>query len=201
VAGVASCRDVTRPGSREEKMADKMERVTTDGQLENVVRIEQFTFRVWTAIWTSSGQFVLRPEPVSNIKPRRTAPLPHDRDPHGFTEKTDPVQQAKKPTRSEKKVFQTPRLDRFFTNPIQITSFCGAINLKEYRADFAFEESIQNMKLCANSGSHQALASTRFLHKTCSQGKGDWNPGGSGILLGEIGIPISPRGDWNPYLP
>ncbi|KAI8494549.1 hypothetical protein Bbelb_277750 [Branchiostoma belcheri] len=117
-------------------MADKMERVTTDGQLENVVRIEQFTFRVWTAIWTSSGQFVLR-----------------------------------------------------------------AINLKEYRADFAFEESIQNMKLCANSGSHQALASTRFLHKTCSQGKGDWNPGGSGILLGEIGIPISPRGDWNPYLP
>ncbi|KAI8520466.1 uncharacterized protein LOC144911141 [Branchiostoma floridae x Branchiostoma belcheri] len=71
-----------------------------------VVKIEQFTFRVWTAIWTSSGQFVLR-----------------------------------------------------------------AINLKEYRADFAFEESIQNMKLCANSGSHQALASTRFLHKTCSQGK------------------------------
>ncbi|KAI8478905.1 hypothetical protein Bbelb_433700 [Branchiostoma belcheri] len=68
-------------------------------------------------------------------------------------------------------VFQTPRLDRFFTNPIQITTFCGAINLKEYRADFAFEESIQNMKLCANSGSHQALASTRFLHKTCSQGK------------------------------
>ncbi|KAI8495246.1 hypothetical protein Bbelb_272320 [Branchiostoma belcheri] len=120
-------------------MADKMERVTTDGQLENVVRIEQFTFRVWTAIWTSSGQFVLRPEPVSNIKPRRTAPLPHDRDPHGFTEK-----------------------------PIQSNR---AINLKEYRADFAFEESIQNMKLCANSGSHQALASTRFLHKTCSQGK------------------------------
>ncbi|KAI8485690.1 hypothetical protein Bbelb_365240 [Branchiostoma belcheri] len=30
------------------------------------------------------------PEPVSNIKPRRTAPLPHDRDPHGFTEK--PIQ-------------------------------------------------------------------------------------------------------------
>ncbi|KAI8480686.1 hypothetical protein Bbelb_415790 [Branchiostoma belcheri] len=55
-----------------------------------VVKIEQFTFRVWTAIWTSSGQFVLRPEPVSNIKPRRTAPLPHDRDSHGFTEK--PIQ-------------------------------------------------------------------------------------------------------------
>ncbi|KAI8514972.1 hypothetical protein Bbelb_075630 [Branchiostoma belcheri] len=133
------------------------------------MKIEQFTFRVWTAIWTSSGQFVLRPEPVSNIKPRRTAPLPHDRT--WVYGKTDPVQQAEKPTRSEKKVFQTPRLDRFFTNPIQITTFCGAINLKEYRADFAFEESIQNMKLCANSGSHQALASTRFLHKTCSQGK------------------------------
>ncbi|KAI8493444.1 hypothetical protein Bbelb_288410 [Branchiostoma belcheri] len=56
----------------------------------HVVKIEQFTFRVWTAIWTSSGQFVLRPEPVSNIKPRRTAPLPHDRDPHGFAEK--PIQ-------------------------------------------------------------------------------------------------------------
>ncbi|KAI8516202.1 hypothetical protein Bbelb_047830 [Branchiostoma belcheri] len=137
-------------------MADKMmERVTTDGQLENVVRIEQFTFRVWTAIWTSSGQFVLRPEPVSNIKPRRTAPLPHDRDPHGFTEK--PIQSNRRKN--------LPGLRK------------RAINLKEYRADFAFEESIQNMKLCANSGSHQALASTRFLHKTCSQGKGDWNPG------------------------
>ncbi|KAI8490381.1 hypothetical protein Bbelb_316490 [Branchiostoma belcheri] len=56
----------------------------------HVVKIEQFTFRVWTAIWTSSGQFVLRPEPESNIKPRRTAPLPHDRDPHGFAEK--PIQ-------------------------------------------------------------------------------------------------------------
>ncbi|KAI8494417.1 hypothetical protein Bbelb_276430 [Branchiostoma belcheri] len=30
------------------------------------------------------------PEPVSNIKPRRTAPLPHDRDPHGFAER--PIQ-------------------------------------------------------------------------------------------------------------
>ncbi|XP_078696068.1 uncharacterized protein LOC144924581 [Branchiostoma floridae x Branchiostoma belcheri] len=48
-----------------------------------VVRIEQFTFRVWTAIWTSSGQFVLR-----------------------------------------------------------------AINLKEYRADFAFEESIIHEAVC-----------------------------------------------------
>ncbi|KAI8495068.1 hypothetical protein Bbelb_270540 [Branchiostoma belcheri] len=80
VAGVASCRDVTRPGSREEKWRTRW----------SVVKIEQFTFRVWTAIWTSSGQFVLRPEPVSNIKPRRTAPLPHDRDSHGFTEK--PIQ-------------------------------------------------------------------------------------------------------------
>ncbi|KAI8485691.1 hypothetical protein Bbelb_365250 [Branchiostoma belcheri] len=135
------------------------------------MKIKQFTFRVWTAIWTSPGQFFLRLEPVSNIKPRRTAPLPHDRDPHGFTKKPIQSNRPRKPTRSEKKVFQTPRLDRFFTNPIQITSFCGAINLKEYQADFAFEESIQNMKLCANSGSHQALASTRFLHKTCSQGK------------------------------
>ncbi|KAI8495069.1 Bax inhibitor 1 [Branchiostoma belcheri] len=142
-----------------------------------VVKIEQFTFRVWTAIWTSSGQFVLRPEPVSNIKPRRTAPLPHDRDPHGFTEK--PI--------------QSNRRKNLPVNPLTVRKLyshahggvttlrlghCrlaerapGAINLKEYRADFAFEESIQNMKLCANSGSHQALASTRFLHKTCSQGK------------------------------
>ncbi|KAI8500432.1 hypothetical protein Bbelb_219980 [Branchiostoma belcheri] len=114
-----------------------------------VMKIEQFTFRVWTAIWTSPGQFFLRPEPVSNIKPRRTAPLPHDRDPHGFTEK--PIQSNRRKN--------LPGLRK------------RAINLKEYRADFAFEESIQNMKLCANSGSHQALASTRFLHKTCSQGK------------------------------
>ncbi|KAI8499269.1 hypothetical protein Bbelb_230330 [Branchiostoma belcheri] len=89
------------------------------------------------------------PEPVSNIKPRRTTPLPHDRDPHGFTEK--PIQFNRRKN--------LPGLRK------------RAINLKEYRADFAFEESIQNMKLCANSGSHQALASTRFLHKTCSQGK------------------------------
>ncbi|KAI8484612.1 hypothetical protein Bbelb_377190 [Branchiostoma belcheri] len=137
-------------------MADKMERVTTDGQLENdvithcypperisatahhviaprnqaptgrVVRIEQFTFRVWTAIWTSSGQFVLRPEPVSNIKPRRTAPLPHDRDPHGFTEK--PIQSNRRKN--------LPGLRK------------RAINLKEYRADFAFEESIIHEAVC-----------------------------------------------------
>ncbi|KAI8514973.1 hypothetical protein Bbelb_075640 [Branchiostoma belcheri] len=36
------------------------------------------------------------PEPVSNIKPRRTAPLPHDRDPHGFTEK--PIQSNRRKT-------------------------------------------------------------------------------------------------------
>ncbi|KAI8479107.1 hypothetical protein Bbelb_431720, partial [Branchiostoma belcheri] len=170
VAGVASCRDVTRPGSREENGGQDgaqdvithcypPERISATAHhviaprnqapTGRVVRIEQFTFRVWTAIWTSSGQFVLRPEPVSNIKPRRTAPLPHDRDPHGFTEK--PIQSNRRKN--------LPGLRK------------RAINLKEYRADFAFEESIQNMKLCANSGSHQALASTRFLHKTCSQGK------------------------------
>ncbi|KAI8493277.1 hypothetical protein Bbelb_292810 [Branchiostoma belcheri] len=187
-----------------------------------VVKIEQFTFRVWTAFWTSSGQFVLsangatttygkerilakprfvnqtqpiedgppnikmegndrqqankenitRPTNLENttssanvvrtVEPQTSMfasaerlsndePLPHDRDPHGFAEK--PIQSNRR------------------KNLPCLTKRAIMINLKEYWADFAFEESIHNMKLCANSGSHQALASTRFLHKTCSQGK------------------------------
>ncbi|KAI8485246.1 Casp10p [Branchiostoma belcheri] len=77
-------------------------------QYSTVVKIEQFTFRVWTAIWTSSGQSVVRPEPVSNIKPRRTAPLPHDRDPHGFTEKPIQSNRRKNLPGLRKRFFRLP---------------------------------------------------------------------------------------------